>query len=165
MVLPSSPCSAQQLLLQLGAHDRVDRAERLVHQQDVRVDRESPSDADALLLAARELAGVPVGERAVESDRVEQLERVLVRLALGRAAEERHGGDVVDHAAVRQQAGVLHDVADAAAQLHRVARRDIRAVDEHLAARRVDHAVDHAEQGGLARAGRADEHRGLVRAA
>ena len=73
---------SQQLLLQFGAHDRVDGAERLVHEQDVRVDRESPRDADALLLAARELAGVPIGERAVESDRVEQFEGVVVRLAL-----------------------------------------------------------------------------------
>ena len=110
---------AQQLLLQLGAHDRVDGAERLVHEQDVRVDREPAGDADALLLAARELARVLVGERPVEPDRVEQLERPGVRLALALAAEQRHGGDVVDHLAVRQQAGVLHHVADAAAQLHR----------------------------------------------
>ena len=66
---------ADQLLLQVGAHDRVDGAERLVHEQDVGVGGEAARHADPLLLPARELARVAVGERAVESDRVEQLER------------------------------------------------------------------------------------------
>lgn len=43
---------AQRLALEVGAHERVDGAERLVHQQDVRVDGEAARDADALLLAA-----------------------------------------------------------------------------------------------------------------
>ena len=59
---------------------------------------------------------------------------------------------------VRQQPGVLHHVADAAAQL----RRDRVASDASpsisiVAAGRLDHAVDHAQQRGLAAAGRADE--------
>ena len=78
---------SEQLLLQLGADDRVDGAEWLVHQQDVRVDRESAGDADALLLAARELARVAIGEGPVEPDGVEQFEGVVVRLALAGAAE------------------------------------------------------------------------------
>ena len=50
----------QQLLLQFGPHDGIDRAERLVHEQDVGVDRESARDADALLLPARELVRLVV---------------------------------------------------------------------------------------------------------
>ena len=73
---------ADQLLLQLCAHDRVDRPERLVHQQDVRIGREAPRDADPLLLAARELARVAVGELARQADEVEQFERLLAGLAL-----------------------------------------------------------------------------------
>ena len=142
---------SQQLLLQFGAHDRVDGAERFVHEQDVRIDREAPRDAHALLLATRELAGIPIGERSVESDRVEQLEGVVVRVALPGAAQQRHRGDVVDDPAVRQQARVLHDVADAATKRHGLTGRDIGAVDQHLPRCRVDHAIDHAEQRGLAR--------------
>ena len=63
---------ADELLLQVGAHDGVDRAERLVHEQDVRIGRESARDADALLLAAGQLARVALGERAVQPDGVEQ---------------------------------------------------------------------------------------------
>ena len=47
----------EQLVLQALAHDRVDRAERLVHQQHRRVRGERPGHADALLLAAGELPG------------------------------------------------------------------------------------------------------------
>jgi hypothetical protein len=48
----------QQLILQVCAGDRVDRAERLVHQHDRRVGRQGARQAHALLLAARELARV-----------------------------------------------------------------------------------------------------------
>ena len=47
---------AQELVLEALADDRVDRAERLVHEHDRRVCGERAGDADALALAARELA-------------------------------------------------------------------------------------------------------------
>ena len=85
MVLSSSRCRRSSLGLQLFAHDRVDRAERLVHQQDVRVDGEAAGHADALLLAAGELARVALGERAIEADDIHQLEGARAgRLALRR---------------------------------------------------------------------------------
>src|SRR5918911_192588 len=43
---------------QLLAHARVERAERLVEQQDLRLDGERAGEGHALALAARELAGV-----------------------------------------------------------------------------------------------------------
>ena len=50
-----------ELHLQLGAHDRVDRAEGLVHQQHRRLGGERAGHADALLLAAGQLAGIAGG--------------------------------------------------------------------------------------------------------
>ena len=94
-----------ELPLQLGAHDRVDGAERLVHQQHRRVGGERPGHADALLLAARELGRVAVGEALVEADEVEQLARPGSGLRLVPAEQARHGGHVVEHGAVREQAG------------------------------------------------------------
>ena len=64
---------AQELVLQPLAVDRVDRAERLVHQHQRRVGRERAGDADALALAAGELGGVAVAEVAGEADQLEQL--------------------------------------------------------------------------------------------
>ena len=152
-----------ELLLELAAHDRVDRAERFVHQQDVRVRGEPAGHADALLLAAGELGGVAVGECGVQAHGLHQLMGTLARLALGGAAQHGHGGDVVEHGAVREEAAGLHDVADAAAQPHRIQLGDVVAVDVDAPGGRVDHAVDHPHQGGLAGAGGADQHHGFVR--
>ena len=60
IVLRSSRWMREQLVLQPLAGDRVDRAERLVHQDHRRVGGEPAGDADALLLAAGELARVAV---------------------------------------------------------------------------------------------------------
>jgi len=124
---------AVELGLQIGADDRVDGTEGLVHQQDVRVARQCAGDADALLLAAGELSGVALRERAVQAHLVQELERLGAGLRLGHALEHGDRRDVVDDAAVRQEAGGLQDVADASAQLHLVLRRDVDVIDEDLA--------------------------------
>ena len=66
---------AEELVLEALAVDRVDRAERLVHQHHQRVGGERPGDADPLLLAAGELRRVAVAELGVEADQLEQLGR------------------------------------------------------------------------------------------
>ncbi len=53
---------AQELVLQAHPHDRVDGAERLVHQQHRRVGGQRPGDADALA-AGRRRAGAGSGRR------------------------------------------------------------------------------------------------------
>ena len=70
---------AQELVLQLRARDRVDRAERLVHQHDRRIGGEGAGDADALALAAGELARIPIAVLARrQSDEGEQLVDAVV---------------------------------------------------------------------------------------
>ena len=75
-------------LAQLGAQPlaqrRVERGERLVEQQRARLAGERARERGALALAAGELVGVAVGERA-------QLERV--EPALDRVAARRRGAD------------------------------------------------------------------------
>jgi hypothetical protein len=51
-----------QLQLHLLAELQVERAERLVEQQDTRVVNERAPERDALLLAARELPRLPLRE-------------------------------------------------------------------------------------------------------
>ncbi len=58
MVVPKPLLDRQQVVLRLGADDRVERAERLVHQQHLRLGRERAGDADALLLAAGKLVRI-----------------------------------------------------------------------------------------------------------
>ena len=64
---------AQELVLEAVAVDRVDRAERLVHQHQRRVGGERAGDADALALAAGELRRVALGHLLRQPDQVEQL--------------------------------------------------------------------------------------------
>ena len=66
----------------LGLDRDVERADRLVGDDEVRVERERPGDADALALAARELVRVALAEVGVEPDRREQLADPLVPLGL-----------------------------------------------------------------------------------
>ena len=86
---------AQELVLQLLAHHRVDRRERLVHEHHRRVGRERPGDADALLLSAGELRGVPVTELGGEADPLEQLPRALADPLLVPAEQAGHRADVL----------------------------------------------------------------------
>ena len=81
VVQPAQP--AAQLLAHLG----VERAERLVEQQHLRLDRERARQRDALALAAGELGRIAVGE-PVELHQLEQLVRPCARISasLGRVA-------------------------------------------------------------------------------
>ena len=65
----------QQLLVEMVAHDLVERAERLVHQQQRRIERQRAGDRGALLHAAGQLPG----KFALEARKIDQLEITLLR--------------------------------------------------------------------------------------
>ena len=67
----------QQLLLHQLARLRVERGERLVHQQDFRVHHQRAGEIDALLHAAGELVGIVVLE-ALEPDHGDEMLGALV---------------------------------------------------------------------------------------
>ncbi len=156
--LPHLVLDPQQLLLQPRAGDRIEGAERLVHQHHRRVGRERAREADALALAARDLrrvAGAVVLRRQV--DEVEQLVHAHGDLGLRPAEELRHGGHVLGDGHVREEADLLDHVADAAAQLGLVERVDALPVDPHVARGELDEPVDELHRGRLAAAGGANE--------
>ena len=74
----------QEVALHLRARLGVERAERLVHQQNARPVGECAGDGDALLHSTRKLVRVGVGE-AFEPDQVDPLARLALR-ALTRTA-------------------------------------------------------------------------------
>ena len=122
----------QQIVLRLGADDRVERAERFVHQQHVRFGGERARDADALLLAAGELMR-NAGRR---SRGVEIEERPSARRRVWRSAPRSQPSSCGTVAifcgdgAVREQAMALDDVADAAGAVRRRGNScDVAAVD------------------------------------
>ena len=68
----TSSCRRRSQRAQLLAHARVERAERLVEQQHLRLDRERAGERHALALAAGELRRVAVAE-VREPDEIQQL--------------------------------------------------------------------------------------------
>ena len=54
------PLQLEEFILESLAHDRVDRAERLVHEHERRLGSHRARDADALALAPRKLRRIPV---------------------------------------------------------------------------------------------------------
>ena len=105
---------AAELLLQLTPRDRVERAERLVHQQDRGIRGEGPRHADALALSARQLIGPPRAVVVVrEPDQPEQFADARAHALVLPAFEPRHHGDVVGDGQVGEESHFLNDVAHA----------------------------------------------------
>ncbi|CAN5256622.1 hypothetical protein BH20ACT8_BH20ACT8_12860 [soil metagenome] len=149
---------AQELVLEPVAGDGVDRAERLVHQHHGWVRAHRAGDAHPLALATGQLLGVAVPVPGViQPDGLEQLVDACADLVVGPLEEPRHRGDVVRDRHVGEQADLLDDIADAAAQLVGVDVGDVLAVEDDPARRGLDEAVDQLHRGGLAAAGRPDQ--------
>ncbi len=152
---------SEELVLQTLPRDRVDSAERLVHQHDLGVGPQRPGDADALRLASGKLLGIAVAELlGLHADHVEQLVDPCGDALLVPLEHLRHGRDVLRDRLVREESDLLDDVADPAAQLIGVDVGDVLPVEQDATAGRLDHPVDQAQRRALAAPGRARRGRG-----
>ena len=116
---------AQELVLEAAAGDRVDRAERLVHQHQRRVGGQRARDPDPLPLAARELR--PGSGRRSPSGRARRARAARAR-ARGSAPWPSRAGAAPSAMLsldrhVREQPDLLDHVADPAPQLRSAERR------------------------------------------
>ena len=82
------PPQRQQVVVEPVARDLVERRERLVHQQDLRLRHQRARDRDAHLHAAGELARIGLLE-ALEADQRQHLGGARLRLALADARERQ----------------------------------------------------------------------------
>jgi hypothetical protein len=101
VVQPPQP--AAQLLAHLG----VERAERLVEQQHLRLDRERAGERDALPLPARELRGIAVGQPSSCTSSSSSFTAPRSLRSAGRSLARPHAqaeGDVLEHRHVRNSA-------------------------------------------------------------
>ena len=160
-----------QLLQQVDhlALDRhVERGDRLVADDDARVDGQRPGDADALALAARELVGIAQRHVGEEPDHLQQLGDAIGDLRLGQDAvhADRLGDDLADrHARIERGIGVLEDHLHLLAHgdhLLAVERREVHALEADLARGRVVEAQHQAAEGGFSAAGLADQPQRLA---
>ena len=140
-------------------HFGVQRRGGLVEEHDLGFHGEGAGDGDALLLPAGELAGVLVGLLR-DADALQQLHGVALDLG-ARAVPHADGGqrDVLHRRQVREEVELLEDHADLAANGGDVAHvvAHLHAVNDDLPLLMLLQAVDAADEGGLAGAGRADD--------
>ena len=108
-VVVQAPEPAPQLL----PHASVERTERLIEQQNLRLGCERPSERDALALAAGELVGI-ARRQAIEPEEREQLRDLLGDAGLGLLAHAQRKPDIGGDRHVLEQGVVLKDEADAA---------------------------------------------------
>ena len=143
----------------------IEIAGRLVGDEQRRLADDGAGDADALLLAGRELERA-AALLAEESHLVERRAHPLVDLAPRHARDDERQGDVVGDRPIEEQLVILEHDAEASAELRDAARLDGRGVlviDEHLAARRALDERDQLQDAALARAGMAGEKHELAR--
>ena len=156
---------ADDLVLHVAADQRVERGERLVEEEHVRVAGERPGETDALLHAAGELVGVGVLVSG-QADQFDDLHGPLGALGLAHAAYLQAVRDVVDDPAVRQQPEVLEDHGELAApqlaQPFGVRAADVLALEVDFARGGFDQPGETSHQRGLAGAGQAHDDEDLA---
>ena len=152
----------EELVLKLLAHDRVHRAEGLIHEHHGRVSRQSASHTDTLLLAAGELRGITLREAGRQAHPLEELKSAGFGPAFVPAQQPRDGSNVRDYGAVREKASVLDDVSDAPPKLRLVHLGGVLVVNPDPAACGLDHPVDHSQRRRLAASGRPDKNGDLA---
>src|SRR5205823_5679611 len=139
---------------------RVERAGRLVGQDDARAIHDRAGDGDALLLAARELVRMMLEARA-EADPFERFYRALFAFAAADAGVDERELDVLDRARAGEQVEVLEDEAEEViarfGELAFVHARDFATGEEIAAAGRAIEAADHVHQRRFAGARRAHD--------
>ena len=154
-----------ELVLHLGADQRIERREGLVHEEDLRVGAQRAGEADALLHAARELARILVLV-AGETDRIDPARGLVAHDRALEAAHLQPVADVLDDRAVRHQAEALEDHAHLGApEVHQrlgIELEHVLALDDDLAVRRVDQPVEMPDQRRLARSRQAHDDEDLA---
>ena len=140
----------QQFVLELLARQRVECAERLVHQQDAGIVGEHAGNCDALLHPARQLVRVAVGE-ALKADHPDEFVRGPCNLLARQMALPRSEADVLAHGHPGKQRVILeHHAAVAPGAGDRLAG------NRNAPGRRLLEAGDDAQERRFSATGRAD---------
>src|SRR5260370_11183095 len=149
-----------QIALQVGADERIERAQRLIEEEQDRIEHERPHQAHPLPLPARELRRKPVEASGGEAGEGGELGGARLDARLLPAEIARHQGDVPARAQVRKQPAFLDDVAHAAPERERIARPELDAFEADPAGVGLEQADHEAQQRRLAAAARPEQDRG-----
>ena len=151
---------AADLDLHLLPEALVEGGERLVHQQDARLEDHGAGERHALALAAGDLVDAPLAQRR-QLDQIEGRGHPALDLRAAHAPQLQGIGDIARHVHMREQRVVLEDHADVAAMRRHA--HDLAAADADRAGGGPGEAGDGHEQGRLARARGAEQGDELAR--
>ncbi len=149
-----TPLERANFLAHFGAQLGIEIRERFVEQEHVGTNRQRAGDRHALLLTARELARVAVGQLG-QPHHVEGFADARGTLGARHAPHLQSERHVLGHGHVRKEGVALEHHARVAAM--RGQARDFLAADPYFSRRGLDEARHHAQRGGLAAATRAEE--------
>ena len=152
---------APEVVLEFGADEGVEGAERFVEQQRGGVEHQRPHQSDALALSAGQLIRGAIQAVARESREFGEFGDAFLDPRPGPSevlGEQRH---VAAGAQVREQPAVLDDVADLSADGLRRHPADSGAIERDRSFVGFDQRDEQAEERAFAAAARADEHRRL----
>lgn len=161
--LAEAASERREFTLEFSAGDGIERAERFIHQEYRRIGRKGAGNADALTLAAGELAGVAVRKfRWIKSNEGQEFSDSNGSAATVPFFKGRHEGDILRDRKVREEASILNNISDAAAQTDGVPITGRDALDKDLPFRGQQHSVNQLEKSGLAAAATAQEDEGFT---
>jgi hypothetical protein len=161
--LVQTPLERGELALERGAGQRVERAERLVHEEQRRVCGERARHAHALALPAGKLRGEARPELVrVEPDQPQQLFDARAHVRLVPTFERGDKPDVAADREVREESRVLYDVARASSQLDGVPRARGFAFHQDFARGRLQQSVDEPQRRRLSAPRLAEQHQRLA---
>ena len=148
--------------LKFSACNRIEGAERFIHQQDRRIRGECARDADALALAAGEFSRAAIGKfGGIQSNESQELSYADSGAAAVPFFQRRNQTDILCNGEMGEEAGVLDNVTDAATKADGVPIGGGPALHQDLPLRGHQHSVDQFEEGGLAAAAAAQEDQGF----
>jgi hypothetical protein len=161
--LAEASSEGAEFLLKLGAGHGIERAKRLVHQQDRRIGGEGAGHANALALAAGEFAGVALREFAgVKADEAEHFLDPGGNAGGFPAFQNGNEGDIFRNREMGEETRILNDVANATAEANEIPIAGRAFLDKNFARRGVKHPIDQLKEGGLAAAAAAEKNEGLT---
>lgn len=155
----------QELVLNLPADQRVQRRERLVHQQDLGSGRERAGQPDSLPHAAGKVVGQVVRPLR-QAHHAQRVHGSLTSLGLGQPGNLQRVPGVLQHRPMRHEREVLEHHADLLAtqlaQRRRLERGQLDPIDPHASPGGLQQAVEHPDQGRLSGTGEAHDDEDLA---
>src|SRR5260370_11911725 len=149
----------QKFAMQVGTRERIESAERLVHQKNRRIGSKCAGDADALTLPTGKLMRITRGDVTVEANQLDEFFDALCNSFLRPVFDCRDEADVALNGEMWKKSDFLDHISDVAAQLDYVPLASREAFHTNFTIREIEQTIHQLKCSGLARAAAAEQHK------